>query len=122
MLAQPNLQRQVDITDAFVRMYVFLAQHMDRCMSEAARINYPESELRSQLASATSTMMEVLSVNDVVKGKVERECRRVRSLTTAYQAGGGGQPEALRHLKAERVRVKYKLVALTDLLAVLRAA
>ncbi len=122
MIAQPSLQRHLDITDAFVRMYVFLAQHMDRSMSEAARINYPESELQAQLATTTSAMMELLSVNEVVRGKVERECRRVRSLTTAYQTGGDGQPEALRHLKAERVRVKYKLVALTDLLAVLRAA
>lgn len=44
MNAQSTVQSHIDITDTLVRLYVFLAQHMDRCVSEAARINYPEAE------------------------------------------------------------------------------
>jgi hypothetical protein len=51
MMPRSITQSHIDIADTLVRLYVFLAQSMDRCQSEAARISYPESELRSHLAS-----------------------------------------------------------------------
>ncbi len=110
------------MTDTLVRLYVFLAQHMDRCLSEAARISYPESELQSHLTSTRARVLDMLSVNQVVKGKVEQECQRVLSLVAACLTDGAGKAAALDELKAERAVLKHKTMALSDLLAVFRAA
>lgn len=61
----------IDVTDRLARLYLFLAQSMDRCVSEAARINYPDAEFQSQLASTKATVLDMLAVNQVVKAKVE---------------------------------------------------
>lgn len=122
MNAPPTVHSHIDITDTLVRLYVFLAQHMDRCLSEAARISYPESELQSHLTSTRAELMEMLSVNQVVKGKVEQECNRVFLLTAACLTEGPRKAAALNDLKAERAMLKHKTMALSDLLAVLRAA
>ena len=73
----------IDITDTLVRLYVFLAQTIDRCLSEAARISYPETALQGHLAATRATVLDMLSVNKVVKEKVEQECKQVLSLVAA---------------------------------------
>lgn len=122
MQVQVIAHSHIDITDTLVRLYVFLAQSMDRCLSEAARISYPESELQSNLASTRTMVLDMLSVNRVVKGKVEQECNRVLSLVTACLTDGPGKSAAMNDLKAERAMLKQKTMALSDLLAVFRAA
>jgi len=122
MNAQPAVHSHVDITDTLTRLYLFLAQSMDRCVSEAARISYPEAELQSHLASTRATVLDMLSVNQVVKGKVEQECQRVLSLIAACLKDGAGKAGALDELKGERAVLKHKTMALSDLLAVFRAA
>jgi hypothetical protein len=122
MNAQATVQSHIDITDTLSRLYLFLAQSMDRCLSEAARISYPEAELQSHLASTKATALDMLSVNQVVKRKVEQECNRVRSLVAACLTDGAEKAGALDELKAERVVLKHKTMALSDLLAVFRAA
>ena len=83
MKAQPIVQSHIHLTDMLAKLYLFLAQSLDRCVSEAARISYPEPELQSNLASTRTTLLDMLSVNQVVKGRVEQECDRVASLVTA---------------------------------------
>lgn len=122
MNAQSAVHSHIDITDTLARLYLFLAQSMDRCVSEAARISYPEAELQSHLASTRATVLDMLSVNRVVKTKVEQEFDRVRSLTTACLMDGPGRAGALDELKMERAVLKHKTMALSDLLAVFRAA
>lgn len=121
MNAISTVQSYIDVTDAFVRLYVFLAQKLDRCVSEAARISYPASELDAHLASTRATVLDMLSVNQVVKGKVEQECCRVDDLVAAYLLEGAGKAGALDELRAERAVLKHKTMALSDLLAVFRA-
>lgn len=122
MNAQATVHSHIDITDTLARLYLFLAQRMDRCISEAARISYPEAELQSHLASTRTTVLEMLSVNQVVKGKVAQECSRVLSLVAACFTDGPGKAVALEELKVERAVLKHKTMALSDLLAVFRAA
>lgn len=122
MHVQSAVHSHIDITDTLARLYLFLAQSLDRCVSEAARISYPEAEFQSNLASARATVLDMLSVNQVVKGKVEQECNRVDSLVTACRMDGAAKAGALDELKAERAVLKHKTVALSDLLAVFRAA
>ena len=67
-------------------------------------------------------MLDMLAVNQVVKGKVERECDRIGSLVTECLADGAAKESALDEVKAERAVLKHKTLALSDLLAVFRAA
>ena len=122
MNVQSAVHSHIDITETLARLYLFLAQSMDRCVSEAARINYPEAELQSHLASTRAAVLDMLAVNQVVKAKVEQECNRVRSLIMTSLADGAANAVALDELKAERAVLKHKTMALSDLLAVFRAA
>ncbi|MGH7227676.1 MAG: hypothetical protein ACREIH_00565 [Nitrospiraceae bacterium] len=122
MSVQSTAHVHIDITETLVRLYVFLAQALDRCLSEAARQIYPEQELQSQLSSTRAKMMEILSVNRVVKDKVEQECKQVLALTAACLVDGAGKAAAMDDVKAKQVVLKIKTMALSDLLAVFRAA
>ena len=122
MNVQSAVHSHIDITETLARLYLFLAQSMDSCVSEAARINYPEAELESHLASTKAAVLDMLAVNQVVKAKVEQECNRVRSLIMTSLADGAANAVALDELKAERAVLKHKTMALSDLLAVFRAA
>jgi len=121
MKAQSIVQSHIHLTDMLAKLYLFLAQSLDRCVSEASRISYPEPELQSNLASTRTTLLDMLSVNQVVKGRVEQECDRIASLVTACLREGPAKVAALDELKAERAILKYKTLALSDLLAVFRA-
>jgi hypothetical protein len=120
MKAQSVVHSHIDVTDTLARLYLFLAQSMDRCVSDAARITYPEAELQAHLDATRATALDMLSVNQVVKAKVEQECNQVRELVTAC-ADGTGNAVALEELKVERAVLKHKTMALSDLLAVFRA-
>src|SRR6478736_2844480 len=121
MHAQPIVQSHIDITETLARLYLFLSQSLDRCVSEAARISYPEPQFQANLASTRAMVLDMLSVNHVVKGKVEQECARVGSLVTACLTDGAAKSGALDDLKVERAVLKHKTLALSDLLAVFRA-
>jgi hypothetical protein len=121
MTAQTTVQNHIEVTDSLVRLYLFLEQTIDRCLSEEARMNYPETELQSHLTSTRATVLDMLSVNQVVKAKVEQECDRVHSLIMACLGDGTAKAVALGELKAERAVLKHKTMALSDLLAVFRA-
>ncbi|MBH0203784.1 MAG: hypothetical protein HP496_16145 [Nitrospira sp.] len=122
MNVQATVQSHIDVTDSLSRLYLFLAQSIDRCLSEAARISYPEAELQSHLAATRAAVLDMLSVNHVVKAKVEQECNRISSLVTACLMGDASKAVALEELQAKRAELKHKTMALTDLLAVFRTA
>ena len=121
MPAQSTVPRHIEITETLVRLYVFLAQYLDRCLDEATRKSYPEQELQAHLSTTRSKMSEILSVNPVVKGKVEKECDRVLSLGASCLKGGAEKNSVLANMTTERIILKHKTIALSDLLAVFRA-
>ena len=121
MNAPSTAHGYVEITETLARLYVFLAQNLDRCLNQAARQTFPEHELQSHLSTTRAAMKEILSVNRVVKDKVEQECNRVLSLAAACLADGAGKTAAMDELKTERAVLKNKTMALSDLLAVFRA-
>ncbi|THJ21318.1 MAG: hypothetical protein CAF44_009205 [Nitrospira sp. CG24D] len=122
MTTHATVSSHIETTDALSRLYLFLAQAMDRGLGEAGRVNGGDSELDANLAEARSAALELLSVNRVVRDKVEAECNRIRSLVEACRKGGASQMTLLEALKAERGIVKQKTMVLSDLLAVFRAA
>jgi hypothetical protein len=111
----------IDITAALVRLYVFLTQYLDRCVDEAARKSYPDSELQGHLTDTRRELMELLAVNPVVKNKLTQECDRILSLGASCLKGGAGAAKAREALQTERAMLKNKTIALSDLLAVFRA-
>lgn len=114
-------REHIDITEMLVTLYVFLAQSLDRCLHEAVRAESPEQELLANLAAIKAQMMDILTVNPVVKAKVEEECRRVLSLARACVTDGPGNTVAMESVRTERAILKDKTMALSDLLAVFRA-
>ncbi len=112
----------LEITQTLVRLYIFLTQKLDRCLSEGQSPAYPDQELQAQIASTRAEMMEILSVNRVVKEKVEQECHRVYALEAACRKDGADKVTAMQEVTAERAELKSKTAALSDLLAVFRAA
>jgi hypothetical protein len=122
MHGQLTMNGHIEITETLVRLYVFLAQELDRSLNGTTGQTFPEDELQSHLSSTRAKMMEILSVNPVVKGKVEQECDRVFSLAATYLTDGSPKGAGMEELKAERLVLKNKTMALSDLLAVFRAA
>jgi hypothetical protein len=118
MPAQPL---HIEITETMVRLYVFLAQYLDRCLDEAARQSYPELDLQNHLSATRAKLSEIFSVNRVVKNKVEQECERILSVGAACMKDGAGKTATVESVKAERAMLQSKTIALSDLLAVFRA-
>ncbi len=112
---------QIDVAAALVRLYVFLAQYLDRCFDEAARKSYPDAELQAHLADTRRQLMEILSVNPVVKKKLSEECDRILALGASCLKGGVGDAKTRETIQAERAVLKHKTMALSDLVAVFRA-
>ncbi|MSQ77130.1 MAG: hypothetical protein EXR97_01570 [Nitrospiraceae bacterium] len=120
MTSQPTSRNHIETTELLVRLYVFLNQYLDRCINEAAHQSYPESELKKHLAETRARLSEILTINSVVKNKVEQECDRVLTLGAACLKGGGKTTD-VELLKAEQAILRNKTIALSDLLAVFRA-
>jgi hypothetical protein len=121
MNAQLTTNSHIEITETLVRLYVFLAQELDRCLNGTAGQTFPEPELQRHLSSTRARMMDILSVNGVVKAKVKQECDRVFSLAATCLTAGSRETAVIEELKAERLVLKNKTMALSDLLAVFRA-
>lgn len=121
MATQAASPHHIVTTETFVRLYVFLAQTLDRCLDQAQRESFPDHEHQAFLAEARGQMGAILTVNPVVQGKVEEECRRVLALAESSLTNGVGRSDAREQIRKERDCLKTKLVALSDLLAVFRA-
>ncbi len=122
MQIQATANDHIAITETLVRLYVLLEQHVDRSLDKTLELNFPEQDLQAHLSSARAEMTEILAVNRVVKDKVEDECNRVLALTAECLADGADQAAATYELRSERAVLKNKTMALSDLLAVFRAA
>ena len=112
---------QIDVTAALVRLYVFLAQYLDRCDDEAARKSYPDSELQGHLTETRRQLMEILAVNPVVKKKLTEECDRILTLGAACLKSGAADATMRAAIQSERAILRSKTLALSDLVAVFRA-
>jgi hypothetical protein len=112
---------QLDVASALVRLYIFLAQYLDRCFDEAARKSYPDSELQGHLAETRRQLMEILAVNPVVKKKLSEDCDRILALGAACLKDGAADAKMRETIQSERAILRSKTLALSDLVAVFRA-
>ncbi len=112
----------IDTTETFVRLYVFLSQYLDRCRDEASRKSFPEADLQVHLSATKAKMLDIMAVNRVVKDKVAQECARILALGETCLKQGGTNASVVEDVKRERAILQNKTIALSDLLAVFRAA
>ena len=112
--------RHIEVTETLVRLYVFLANYLDRCLNQAARQTYTEEELQKRLAETIARLSEILAINRVVKTKVQEECDRILAMgASCLQTGAKGA--MADDIKAARAVLQNKTMALSDLLAVFRS-
>lgn len=111
---------QIDIAATLVRLYVFLTQYLDRCLDNAASKSYPDEELQGHLHETRGQLMEILTVNPVVKKKLADECDRILALGASCLKSST-DAQTRERIQAERTVLKNKTIALSDLVAVFRA-
>ena len=112
---------QLQIAAALVRLYVFLSQYLDRCISDAVRRSSPDGDLQTHLAQTSLELMDILSVNPVVKRKLTDECDRIINLGASCLSSSSAGADIRERIAAEREVLKQKTTALSDLVAVFRA-
>src|SRR5512132_323244 len=103
MTAQSVPNQHIEITETFVRLYVFLSQTLDRCLDQTQRETFPEKEHQAFLTEARNEMREILTVNPVVKAKVEEESSRVLALAESYLKKGTAQKDLVEQIQHERM-------------------
>ncbi|WP_455377339.1 hypothetical protein [Petrachloros mirabilis] len=112
---------QIEVAAAFVRLYVFLSNYLDRCFDEAARKTYPDADLQRHLDQTRQQLMDILSVNPVVKKKLSEECDRILALGASCLKTGAQDAKTREAIQTERAVLTNKTAALSDLVAVFRA-
>jgi hypothetical protein len=112
---------QLEIAAALVRFYVFLSQYLDRCLNDGIRNSVPDGDLETHLAQTRLELMEILSVNPVVKRKLTDECDRLLKLGASCLTSSPTAAKNHELILAEREMLKQKTSALSDLVAVFRA-
>lgn len=116
-----SVKEQIDVAAAFVRLYVFLAQYLDRCLNDTAPQNVSDAELRGHLTDTRSQLLEILAVNPVVRNKLAQECDRILALGNDCLKTGTPDAQTRNAILAERAILTNKTIVLSDLVAVFRA-
>ena len=117
-----HIPQHIRTTETLLRLYVLLAQYLDRCRSdEGSSSSLSEGEFQRHLDETRTSLTNLLSSNRIVPHKVEQEYERVmdlgKSLTRKPEDAG------LRsQVDQEREVLRIKTLALSDLLAVFRSA
>ncbi|MDH5666979.1 MAG: hypothetical protein OEY86_03075 [Nitrospira sp.] len=116
-----SAQEQVDLAAALVRLYVLLTQYLDRCVDESVRSSYPDTEFQAHLVETRRQLLDIVSVNPVVKQKFTEECDRIMALGASCVKSGSVDKAQRETIQAERAILRNKTLALSDLVAVFRA-
>ncbi len=121
MTPQQDVPQHIKTTETFVRLYVLLSQHLDRCHDEGAKSASPESEFQMHLTSTRTEAAQLSSNNRVVKDKVEDEYENILNLGAAYVKDPNDE-RTKDQLLQERAVLRIKMLTLSDLLAVFRSS
>ncbi len=117
-----SMSQHIELAEALVRLYMFLNQYIDSCEGDTVHMDDPQQNLETNLASTRAETLEILTVDPVVKGKLDKECERLFTVGAKSLMGGTEKVAALDVLGAHRVIFQNKTMALSDLLAVYRAS
>ena len=116
-----SAKQQTEVAATLVRLYVFLANYLDRCFDESARKTYPDAALHAHLTATRNEVMRILAVNPVVQKKLTEECDRIVALGASCLKDGHADSQKRAAIQAERAVLQNKTIALSDIVAVFRA-
>ncbi len=122
MTQEQPIPQHIRTTETLLRLYVLLAQYLDRCRSEdVSRSSVSEGEFQKHLLETKSAVAALLSSNRIVPEKVEHEYDRIMHCGEALVKNP--EDAGLRkQTDQEREVLRIKTLALSDLLAVFRSA
>lgn len=115
-------QNHIEIIETVIKLYESLGQGLDHCLNEIGTGVIEEHELQAHLSTSRAQMMDILAGSPAVKQKLEQECKRLFSVTSACFSNGTPDSVAMKEAKMEREVLRCKTAALSDLLDVLQAA
>lgn len=102
----------INITETVLRLYVLLAKCLERSHDKTSQTAFPDSEFQSHLKDTQDKVKQLIATNQIVKGKVEEEYKRIIKLATE-----GSKYD----INQDREVLQTKILALSDLLAVFRS-
>ena len=110
----------ITTTETVLRLYVLLAQYLDRCVDDAIRDSLSDKDFQRHLSETRTKVADLLTANRVVKEKVEKEYEDVLKLGDDYLKHS--REKSMRsQVEKEQEVLRVKLQALSDLLAVFRS-
>ena len=110
----------IEIAETFVRFYVLLSQHLDRCQDETLRQALPEEEFQYHLEGTREKLFDRIATNRVVKEKMSQEYQRIHALGISGADSNLSQATKTE-IHDEREALRVKTLALSDLVAVYRS-
>ncbi len=120
MTTHPSLEANFETTVTLVRFYILLVHQLDFLLPEHASQSLSQDDVAAQVTATWDKLQPVLASNTVVKGKLEAEYENVRALRNALTAKSGDQSGELTKAKELRSALQNKMMALSDLVALLR--
>ncbi len=120
MTTEKEGSQHLQITDAFIHVYLVLTQYLDHILDETKSPELSNQDIKEQLEAARTKLQTALEANPIVQGKVGEECARIISEATLMLKEGKNTSN-MNILTSERTVLQTKIVALTDLGAVFRA-
>jgi len=122
MSQERPVPQHIKTTETLLRLYVLLAQYLDRCRTEnGSSSSLSEGEFQKHLVETKLAVLNLLSTNRIVPEKIEQEYDRVMKRAKAL-AKTPGDSELQTQVDQEREILRIKTLALSDLLAVFRSA
>ena len=122
MSQEPHIPQHIRTTETLLRLYVLLAQYLDRCRAEdGSGSSLSEGEFQKHLVDTKGAVADLLSTNRIVPEKVKQEYEWVMKRGDALTKNPGDS-EIKAQVDQEREVLRIKTIALSDLLAVFRSA
>ncbi|WP_454061916.1 hypothetical protein [Candidatus Nitrospira salsa] len=121
MSQEGSVPQHIRTTETLLRLYVLLAQYLDRCRTEDGSSSLSEGEFRKHLVETKQSVINLLSTNRIVPEKIEQEYDRVMKCAKAL-VKNPRDSERKAQVDHERETLRIKTLALSDLLAVFRSA
>ncbi|GJL55077.1 MAG: hypothetical protein NPIRA02_22090 [Nitrospirales bacterium] len=119
---QEDVPHHIKTTETLLRLYVLLAQYLDRCRAEDGyQSSLSEGEFQKHLVETKHSVLTQLSTNRIVPEKIEQEYDRVMKNAKALTENHTDS-ELKTQVDQERETLRIKTLALSDLLAVFRSA
>ncbi|GJL61861.1 MAG: hypothetical protein NPIRA04_05150 [Nitrospirales bacterium] len=121
MSQEGSVPQHIRTTETLLRLYVLLAQYLDRCRTEDGSSSLSEGEFQKHLVETKQSVINLLSTNRIVPEKIEQEYDRVMKCAKAL-VKNPRDSERKAQVDHERETLRIKTLALSDLLAVFRSA